>query len=147
MRAHDKVEVFDIYRALKLPSIYEELSAITVVDKILESQVVLSDDPLESVKLSDEQVDAALKILKHTKKVTGWFLPAIHHGFFKIARPMWSLLEKDVKFNFDAMCMRGFEMLKRNLIQAPILIAPDWELPSELMCDASDVTVGVVLGQ
>ena len=49
MRDHDKVEVFDVYRALKLPSVYEELSAITVVDKILESQVVLSDDPLESV--------------------------------------------------------------------------------------------------
>ena len=28
MRAHDKVEVFDVYHALRLPSIYEELSAI-----------------------------------------------------------------------------------------------------------------------
>ena len=41
MRPHDKVEVFDVYRALKLPSIYEELSAITVVDRIVESQVVV----------------------------------------------------------------------------------------------------------
>ena len=60
---------------------------------------------------------------------------------------MWSILEKEVKFNFDAMCMRGFEMLKRNLIESPILIASDWELPFDLMWDTSDLTLGAVLGQ
>ena len=30
---------------------------------------------------------------------------------------------------------------------APIIIAPDWDLPFELMCDTSDYVVGVVLGQ
>ena len=32
-------------------------------------------------------------------------------------------------------------------IEAPILIAPNWELPFEMMCDASDIVVGAVLGQ
>ncbi|XP_049410563.1 uncharacterized protein LOC125873740 [Solanum stenotomum] len=45
------------------------------------------------------------------------------------------------------MCLKAVEMLKRNLIEAPILIAPDLGLPFELMCDAIDVAVGVVLGQ
>ena len=45
MRAHYKVEVFNFYRALKLPSIYEELSAISVVDQIVESQLVVPNDP------------------------------------------------------------------------------------------------------
>nr|GFC82604.1 retrovirus-related Pol polyprotein from transposon 17.6 [Tanacetum cinerariifolium] len=33
------------------------------------------------------------------------------------------------------------------LTEAPILIAPNWDQPFELMCDASDYAVGAVLGQ
>ncbi|KAD6119846.1 hypothetical protein E3N88_11117 [Mikania micrantha] len=44
-------------------------------------------------------------------------------------------------------CMRAFEFLKEKLVSSPILIAPDWSLPFELMCDASDFAVGAVLGQ
>ncbi|XP_049394594.1 uncharacterized protein LOC125858852 [Solanum stenotomum] len=381
MRAHDKVEVFDVYRVLKLPSIYEELSDITVIDSIIKSQLVLPENPLErvlvsqqlegdaevqetesclnlaivetrkiqveslnrelgphpkpsiekapklelkalpahlryaylgtnetlpvilSAELSDLQVEAALRILQRRKKAIGWQMADIHgispalcmhriymeddhtpsarhqrrlnplmkevvrkevikwlnarvvypisdskwvspvqrvpkkggitvvrnekneliptrtvtgwricmdyrklnvatrkdhylvpfidqmldrltgqeyycfldgysgynqiliapedqekttftcfyrrfiKNFSKIARPMCSLLEKEVKFDFNEMCLKAFEMLKRNLIEAPILIALNWELPFELMCDASDVAVGAMLGQ
>jgi hypothetical protein len=37
--------------------------------------------------------------------------------------------------------------LKKALILAPIIQPPDWSLPFEIMCDASDYAVGVVLGQ
>ncbi|XP_074293460.1 uncharacterized protein LOC141620506 [Silene latifolia] len=37
--------------------------------------------------------------------------------------------------------------LKRALITASIIQAPDWELPFEIMCDASDYAVGAVLSQ
>jgi len=32
-------------------------------------------------------------------------------------------------------------------VTAPIIIAPGWDLPFELMCDASDYVVGAFLGQ
>ena len=43
--------------------------------------------------------------------------------------------------------MKAFETLKEKLTSAPIIVAPDWDLPFELMCNASDYAVGTVLGQ
>ena len=67
--------------------------------------------------------------------------------FFKIARPMTHLLEKDAPFIFSPECIEAFETLKKKLTEASILVAPDWDLPFELMCDASDFAIGAVLGQ
>ena len=38
-------------------------------------------------------------------------------------------------------------MLKDKLVSGPIVVAPDWSYPFELMCDASDFAIGAVLGQ
>ncbi|BBN70423.1 transposable element gene [Prunus dulcis] len=67
--------------------------------------------------------------------------------FSKIARPMCNLLAKDMDFVFDQDCENAFNALKKMLTTAPIIIPPDWSLPFELMCDASDYAVGAVLGQ
>ncbi|GJS70892.1 reverse transcriptase domain-containing protein [Tanacetum coccineum] len=67
--------------------------------------------------------------------------------FSKIARPMTHLLEKETPFIFSKECIEAFNILKRKLTEAPILVALDWDLPFEIMCDASDYAVGVVLGQ
>ena len=40
--------------------------------------------------------------------------------------------------------MKAFETLKEKLISALVIVAPDWGLPFELMCDVSDYAVGVV---
>ncbi|GJV90818.1 reverse transcriptase domain-containing protein [Tanacetum coccineum] len=60
---------------------------------------------------------------------------------------MTHLLEKETPFIFSKECIKAFETLKMKLTQAPILVAPDWDLPFEIMCDASDFAVGAVLGQ
>ena len=54
---------------------------------------------------------------------------------------------KDSDFVFTDDCVKFFCSLKEALISAPILQPPDWSLPFELMCDASDYAVGAVLGQ
>nr|GEV20204.1 reverse transcriptase domain-containing protein [Tanacetum cinerariifolium] len=67
--------------------------------------------------------------------------------FFKIARPMTHLLEKETPFVFSKDCIDAFETLKKKLTKAPILVVPDGNLPFELMYDASDFAIGAVLGQ
>ena len=67
--------------------------------------------------------------------------------FSKIARPLCRLLEKDTKFKFDESCHNSFEDFKSRLVETPIMEKPDWNREFEIMCDASDFAMGVVLGQ
>ncbi|GKB87873.1 reverse transcriptase domain-containing protein [Tanacetum coccineum] len=67
--------------------------------------------------------------------------------FSKISRPMTHLLEKETSFVFSKECVKACNAINKKLNEAPILVAPDWDLPFEIMCDASDFAVGAVLGQ
>ncbi|CAN6562550.1 unnamed protein product [Malus baccata var. baccata] len=67
--------------------------------------------------------------------------------FSKVAQPLCRLLQKDVAFEFTKECKASFNQLKELLTTAPIIVPPDWSLPFELMCDASDYALGAVLGQ
>ena len=67
--------------------------------------------------------------------------------FSKIAKPLYKLLEKDAKFIWDAGFQKSFEELKAYLTTVLIVRAPNRQLPFEVMCDASDMAIGAVLGQ
>nr|GEZ53510.1 reverse transcriptase domain-containing protein [Tanacetum cinerariifolium] len=61
--------------------------------------------------------------------------------FSKIAWPMTRILKKDTSFFFSNEYVEAFQTLNKKLTQAPILVAPDWDFPFELMCDASDFAI------
>ena len=67
--------------------------------------------------------------------------------FLKIAKPLYKLLEKDTKFAWDETCQKSFEELKSHLTTAPIVRAPNRKQPFEVMCEASDLGLGAILGQ
>ena len=67
--------------------------------------------------------------------------------FSKIAKPLYKLLEKDAKFVWDEDCQKSFKELKAYLTTAPIVRAPNWKLPFEVMYDASDLAIGAVIRQ
>ncbi|CAM8959686.1 unnamed protein product [Rhodiola kirilowii] len=67
--------------------------------------------------------------------------------FSKIAKPLTDLVCQEAEFNFNVSCFNAFHHLKSALTSAPVGQPPEWELPFELMCDASDFAVGAVLGQ
>ncbi|GJX32521.1 reverse transcriptase domain-containing protein [Tanacetum coccineum] len=106
------------------------------------------------IEVDKAKVDVIAK-LPHPTTVKGIRSFLGHAGFYrrfiqdfsKIARPMTHLLEKETPFIFLKECIEAFETPKMKLTHAPILVPPDWDLPFEIMCDASDFAVGAVLGQ
>jgi hypothetical protein len=58
-----------------------------------------------------------------------------------------NLLAKDAPFEFINECPDAYHTLKKPLILAQIVQPPNWLLPFEIMCDASDYNVGMALGQ
>ncbi|CAM8934256.1 unnamed protein product [Rhodiola kirilowii] len=69
------------------------------------------------------------------------------NDFSKIAKPLTDLLHNDTPFVFYDPCVEAFKKLKFALTSAHIIQPPNWELPFELMCDASDYAIGAILGQ
>ena len=72
-----------------------------------------------------------------------WFT----QDFEKVSKPLTTLLCKDKDIIISKEGKRAFTILKQALIEAPILQSPNWDLPFEIMCDASDYAVGAILGQ
>jgi len=78
-----------------------------------------------------------------------------HAGFYRrfikdfsvISKPLGNLLTKDNIFEWTEHYEEAFVKLKNLLTSAPVIQPPDWSLPFEIMCDASDYAVGAVLGQ
>nr|GEY06820.1 DNA-directed DNA polymerase [Tanacetum cinerariifolium] len=106
------------------------------------------------IEVDKAKVDVIAK-LPHPTTVKGIRSFLGHAGFYqrfiqdfsKIARPMTRLLKKDTPFLFSRKCVEAFQTLKRKLTEALILIAPDWDMLFELMCDTSDFAIGAVLGK
>nr|GEZ01249.1 reverse transcriptase domain-containing protein [Tanacetum cinerariifolium] len=106
------------------------------------------------IEVDRMKVDVIAK-LPHPTTIKGVRSFLGHAGFYrrfiqdfsKIARPMTHLLEKETHFVFSKECVNAFDTLKKKLTEALILVVPDWNLPFELMCDASDFAIGAgVLG-
>ncbi|GJZ44777.1 reverse transcriptase domain-containing protein, partial [Tanacetum coccineum] len=126
--------------------------------------------------LSIEEKAALIKVLKSRKRAISWKLSDINGTFQRcmlaifhdmVEKTMevfmddfclWGIYleflyrvdkdaQKNTPFIFFDECIQSFETLNKKLTEAPILITPDWDLPFELMCDASDFAIGAVLGQ
>ena len=54
---------------------------------------------------------------------------------------------KETPFIFYEECKQAFGALKKILTSTLVIQPPQWGAPFEIMCDASDYTVGAILGQ
>nr|GEW19806.1 hypothetical protein [Tanacetum cinerariifolium] len=142
------------------PTVQHQRRVNPKIHDVIKEEVIKLLDARLNYPISDSPwVDKAkvevIAKLPHPTTVKGICSFLGHAGFYrhfikdflKIARMMTCLLEKDTPFLFSKECVDAFQTLKRKLIEAPILIAPDWDMPFELMCDASHFAIGAVLGQ
>jgi len=108
----------------------------------------------KGVEIDKAKVDLISKLsaLKTVREVLSYLS---HAGFYrrfikdfsKFSKPLCNLLTKDVLFEFTSFCLAAFERLKTELTSTPVIRPPDWHLSFEVMHDASDYAISVVLGQ
>ena len=67
--------------------------------------------------------------------------------FSRLATPMTRLTRKGVKFEWDDLCEKAFQELKRGLTISPILIVPEQGQRYMVYCDASRDGLRCVLMQ
>ncbi|XP_070005918.1 uncharacterized protein [Nicotiana sylvestris] len=132
----------------------EDIMEVFMDDFSMEGIVLGHRVSSKRIEVDHAKVDVIEKLPPPTSvKAVRCFLG--HAGFYrrfikdfsKIANPLCKLLEKDHPFVFSNECRLAFKELKKRLVTAPIIVAPNWEQPFELMCDASDYAIRAVLGQ
>ena len=101
------------------------------------------------IVVDKEKLNSSPTIVKTIRQFLGHggFYRRFIKDFSKIAKPLYKLLEKDAKFVWEKECQESFEEMKSHLTTAPIVRAHNWQLPFEVMCDASDLAIGAVLSQ
>ncbi|RDY09973.1 Retrovirus-related Pol polyprotein, partial [Mucuna pruriens] len=140
---------FTIY-AESFDACLENLSR--VLTRCIETSLVLNFEKCHfmdtlGIKVDKAKVDTITSLPNLT---TVWDVYSFlgHAGFYrKISLPLSKLLQKEVDFVFDKAYVKAFQELKTKLTSTPILQALNWEYPFELMCDASNSTLGAILGQ
>ena len=107
----------------------------------------------DGVKIDPERVQAIEKIsLPTTKKSLQSFHGKINfvHRFIpnyaEIAKPIYKLLKKDVKFEWDEQGKKAFKEIKDAISKAPVLVSPDYSKDFNIFPFASeDTIIGVLL--
>nr|GEX11508.1 reverse transcriptase domain-containing protein [Tanacetum cinerariifolium] len=118
--------------------------------------------------LSVEEKTALITVLKSHKRAIAWKLsdikgidpefcthkilmeedlePAVQHQR-RVNPKIHDVIKNEVLKLLDARLIYRSLIVLGKLTEAPILIVPDWDMPFELMCDASDFAISVVMGQ
>ncbi|XP_070013221.1 uncharacterized protein [Nicotiana sylvestris] len=157
MRLNDEKITFNVQKSMKRPSEFANCSLIDAVDVIVESddKVLTIEDPLAARLMNLDEVNG--------EDLAEWVLALEGRGFWernlefeplhlekRETPPAKPSIEEPPKLELKPLPAHirvAFEELKKRLVITPIIVAPNWEQPFELMCDVNDYAVGAVLGQ
>nr|GEZ36928.1 reverse transcriptase domain-containing protein [Tanacetum cinerariifolium] len=111
---------------------------------ILYLEKLLNDDPFQLPPMDLKQAEEtnAKSSIEEPPELELKELPSyLEYDFLKESDKLPVIIAKDLKD------VEKEALIKKKLTEAPILVVPDWNLPFELICDASDFAIGAVLGQ
>nr|GEY27578.1 reverse transcriptase domain-containing protein [Tanacetum cinerariifolium] len=140
------------YELSTLDDDFDPEGDIALIEKLLNEDPSPNLPPMknEDLKQADEKCHFIVKeriVLGHKISKSGIKVDRAKVDVIaKLLHPTF-IKEKETPFILSKDCIEAFNILKKKLTEAPILVAPDWDLPFEIMCDASDFAVGAVLGQ
>ena len=109
---------------------------------------------IEGINIDPERIKAILKISipRNKKEIQSfigkinflrWFIP----NFAEIIKHITKMLKKDREVKWSNQDKQSFEAIKQALVEAPILIAPDYTKYFAIFSFASEDTIAVVLLQ
>ncbi|GKV06951.1 hypothetical protein SLEP1_g18768 [Rubroshorea leprosula] len=67
--------------------------------------------------------------------------------FSTIAAPLTEIVKKSVGFKWESEQENAFNLIKENVISAPLLALPNFTKTFEIECDASSIGIGAILMQ
>ena len=141
--------VFRILNRVNLKLSLEKSKFFQTEVKFLEHKI-----SAEGIQVDERKIKTVkdFPIPRNVREIRGFLGLASYYrkfikGFSQIAKPLNTLLKKDVKFQWTKACQVSFETLKDKLITAPILRYPDFKKPFYITTDASGTGLGAILSQ
>nr|GEU73766.1 reverse transcriptase domain-containing protein [Tanacetum cinerariifolium] len=145
---NDEAVTFNLNQTMRYSSTYDDMSVnrIDIIDVAREDDFILEEIEAyfkdESISPEIDHADFKAKSsIEEPPELELKDLPShLEYAYLEGADTLPVIIAKDLKVDEK-------EALLKKLTEAPILVVPDWNLPFELMCDASDSTICAVLGQ
>jgi len=121
------------------------MDEVQFLGHVISAQGIVVDPAKVEVVVKWESPKLATEIRSFVR-LAGYYRRFIE-GFSKIVAPLTLLTRKDQPFTWTDKCEESFQVLKRRLTNAPILVIPDVGKPFEVYCDTSHLGLGCVLMQ
>jgi hypothetical protein len=110
------------------------------------SDTVIRVDPAKIEIISQIKIPSSQNEVRSFLGHVGYYRRFIQN-FTNLVAPLFKLLAKEDEFHWDEQCKIYFEILKKHLFSAPVLRGLNWSLPFHICINASDTSLGVILGQ
>ena len=121
------------------------LTKVIFLGHVVSASGVLVDPEKVEAVMSWERPKSVFEI-RNFLGLAGYYRQFIEE-FSRLASPMTRLTRKGVKFEWDDLCEKAFQELKRRLTTTPIMIVPEQGQRYTMYCDASRDRLGCVLMQ